>query len=257
MRHPRRFRVLVGLLALALASAGASAYVLPVWDVLNAPLHYLNTFQNYVTMVKEIYAVEQRAQQIYQYYQQIDNYYRQLKNWRTNGTWNTLLALYGNVDDLLRRADTLGYTAPNLQALVAETFPDLPVAPDQWLDRYHLRLRRGLTTNNNLMRVLYSVGELNRSSQLRLRSAQAKSQDSDGQVQAIQSNTMLVSYSAEEAGRATQAILDRANSNAVRVANDFQDEINDDQLFQALLTQTPLSIENSPSYAGVPSGWTW
>lgn len=255
----RRFllALLVVLTAAATALTPPAAAQDYVEDVGNFPLHFVNTLQNYTTMVEHIVSVEQRAQQIYQYYRQIDNYYRQLKNWKQNGTWQTLSALYGDVDTLLREANTLGYRAPNLQALVAETFPNLPLPPEQWLAAYHLRLQRTLTTNKNVMKVLYSVGAMNHDTQLLLRSAQAKSQDSDGQVQAVQGNTMVLSLGAEEAGRATQAILARANANAVRIANDFQDEINDQQLLEAWLNLPPLPTDDTPSFTGVPSGWAW
>ncbi len=239
------------------AAAPARAYVLPVWDLLGLTPHYLNLINDYVILAKNIYAVMQRAQTIYQYYQQIDAHYRQLKNWRQNGVWHSLNQLYGDVETVLDQADTLGYSSKRLASLVAETFPEAPVLPTDWLQSYHQRLGRAMTTTKNVMDAIQLVGGMNHDTQLRLREAQAKVQNSDGQTQAIQANSMTLSLGAEESGRAVQAILARANLHAVDAANDLQDEISAAQFTEAWIATPQLPVSDAPSFSAIPSGWPW
>lgn len=258
MRKLLRFAVVLALLGFANSATPAHAQTL-VADVGNFVTHVLNEINTYATTFKEIEGVYQRAQHIYQQYQLLVAEGRQLQNWAHNGEWHDMVGMYGALEGLMNQPDRLGYQTAGLADLLKQTYPglELPTSPQQWLPDYHQRLRRGQTTIKEMLNVLDHISRMNVKSQIRLAQVQERVGNSDGIVQAIQSNSMLQSLATEDMGRIVQASLTAGNIDAIANAHKMQARMSDAALFESWLKSDAMPTEAQQAWGAVPTGWAW
>jgi hypothetical protein len=231
----------VALVALLLLPSSAAATV-PVYDYINW-----------------ILAWYQRGVQIQHQYDQFKALKQQLESFGRQGDFDSLNGLLGDLDELFRSGENLGYILAGVEDVFAETFPGYE-APVLWPDEYALRLSR---TRNTLQLITTALNRLtwaNTHSQVMVERLQERSKTADSPLEELEVQTMWQNLAVSEQQRALQAQLLTANAVTVAAAAGLQREAAAEAARNAWLvgeTAPDPGEDSGTGFTGIPDNWPW
>lgn len=243
MRRARFLAALVGLtLAVLLLVPAPAGATIPVYDYINW-----------------ILAWYQRAQQIEHQYHQLKALERQLETLGRGGDFDSLNGLLGDIDQLFREGENLGYILAGVEDVFAETFPGY-APPVLWPDELALRIDRTQKTFRLITASLNRLTWANTHSQLMVERLQERSKAADSPLEELEVQTMWTNLQVSEQQRALQAQLLTANAVTVAAAAATQREAAAEAARSAWLSREPIPVpghDPSSGFTGIPAGWAW
>ncbi|HYN21025.1 MAG TPA: hypothetical protein VE078_08700, partial [Thermoanaerobaculia bacterium] len=246
MPHPLR-RVVATALAIALltglfVSAPASAQT-PVTDV--------------AALVQHILAYFQRYEQIRLKYEQLKSLQKQLESFGESGEWDSLHGLLGELDQMFRVGENLGYLLVGVDEIFDETFPGYE-PPVFWPDEVALRIRRTRDTLHLITKALNRLTWPNTHSQIALLKVQASSRAADSPLEELETLGMWNNLQLLEQHKQLQATLLTANAITASAAAELQVRAAAEAARSSwLIAEASPTPGHDPSdgFAGVPDNW--
>ncbi len=244
MRRARFLAAMVGLVfvfVLLVATPPASATI-PVYDYVNWLLAWY-----------------QRAQQIEHQYHQLKALERQLETLGRGGDFDSLHGLLGDLDQLFREGENLGYILAGVEEVFAETFPGYE-APVLWPDEMSRRIDRTQKTLRLITASLNRLTWANTHSQVMVERLQERSKAADSPLEELEVQTMFQNLAISEQQRSLQAQLLTANAVTVAAAASTQREAAAEAARSAWLAREPIPTpghDPSGGFTGIPAGWAW
>lgn len=239
----RRAAAVLGLVfaALVLVPGTASATV-PVYDYINWILSYY-----------------QRYQQIEHAYKQVKALEKQIESLGQQGDFDSLNGLLGDLDQLFRGGENLGYILAGVEDVFEETFPGYET-PMLWPEEYALRTARTRETLKLITAGLNRLTWANTHSQVMVDRLQARSKAADSPLEELEVQTMWTNLQVSEQQRALQAQLLTANAITVAAAADLQREAAAEAARSSWLGgEAAPTAGDDPSggFSGIPEDWPW
>lgn len=229
-RSACRFLSTTMLVVLSYASTGPIAAA--QWVVTDPS----NLVQNTISAVQ---AVRQIAQQV----QQVQHEIEMLKT-LSAPPWRRIDALIGQVDNLMRQGNALGYSTSNLLRQFGITFPGFQ-AYLNWSAQQQRQFERTLYTYRNVMASLQSMARQFPQSHAELVRIKSRMSGITGQTGAVELGNTLVAFSAEELIMIRQLLTAQTNAIAVQAAyeanRDAQLQATRQLVYDGLGTYTPAS----------------
>lgn len=191
----------------------------------------------------------ENARQAVQIARQIEYQIQALQKLR-NPTWRDIDAHIYQVEYLLRQGEALGYSVAELERRFRETFPGYHAAASR-LDlpeAQRLQARRTLGTMQAALSVLSAHAQQFRGGQIRLQQIKAQMAGIEGTQEALELQTTLDAFLAEEVGLLRQTIATQANLqavyNAYQVNQQEEMRANYRAMMDRMSTLPPLSRRN-------------
>jgi P-type conjugative transfer protein TrbJ len=256
---PRRARgalLLAALLALTagmalLAPAPAQA-IIPVTDYAHIAV---NQYWHYVHYV-------QFALRIYQEYQALTNQYRQIVNQLlalkklANPNWREVYDLLANLDWIMRQGQALAYSYKNIDAQFQQVFPGFAEIQN-WPVQRQVQAVRTLDTMRTALDTVSEQFRHDIADQLLLERIKSDMDGIHGHQEALELQSTILMYTAQELGVVKQSLATANNMQAVYYGHEINREAQGEATFAAGLTRTLAANgrEPAPGYGALPSWW--
>jgi hypothetical protein len=239
----RRATAVALVLFLSLAVVPQASATFPVFDYVNWILSWI-----------------QRAQQIQHQYDQLVALKKQLESYGEGGDFNSLNGILGDLDQLFRDGENLGYLLIGVEQVFEETFPGYE-APIAWPEEFQTRIYR---TQNTLRLITASLNRLtaaNTRSQVMVDRLTALSRRADSPLEELEVQSMLETLAVTEQQRILQGQLLTANAVTIAAAAEVQ------RVAAAEAARSGwIASESAPEpgydphpegFTGVPRDWPW
>jgi P-type conjugative transfer protein TrbJ len=260
MRRARRTRRALGASALLLAMAMAlltpapAAAVIPVTDYAHIAV---NQYWHYVHYV-------QFALQIVQHYQALANQVRQIGNQLqalkklSNPSWREVYDLLANLDWIMRQGQALAYSYKDVDAQFQRLFPGWTEVQN-WPAQRQAQAARTLDT---MRTALDTAGEQFRhdiADQLFLERIKSQMAGVHGHQEALELQSTILMYTAQELGVIKQSLAAANNIQAVYYGHQINREAQGEATLAAGITRTLTTNGQAatPGYSAMPSWWAF
>jgi P-type conjugative transfer protein TrbJ len=256
---PRRAQgvlLLAALLALTaamglLAPAPAQA-IIPVTDYAHIAV---NQYWHYVHYV-------QFAVQIYQEYQALTNQYRQIVNQLlalkklANPNWREVYDLLANLDWIMRQGQALAYSYKNVDAQFQQVFPGFAEIQN-WPVQRQVQAVRTLDTMRMALDTVSEQFRHDIADQLLLERIKGDMDGIHGHQEALELQSTILMYTAQELGVVKQSLATANNMQAVYYGHQINREAQAEATLAAGLARTLAtnSRDPAPGYGALPSWW--
>lgn len=245
--------VLLLLLTMALLAPAPAAAIIPVTDYAHI---VVNQYWHYVHYV-------QFALQIYQHYQALANQVRQIVNQLTalkklaNPNWREVYDLLANLDWIMRQGQALAYSYKDIDAQFQKVFPgwaevqSWPVQRQAQAVRTLDTMRTGLDTAAEQFR--HDIAD-----QLFLERLKAQMDGIHGHQEALELQSTILMYTAQELGVIKQSLATANNLQAVYYGHQINREAQGEATFAAGMARTLTTNGQAatPGYSAIPSWWS-
>jgi P-type conjugative transfer protein TrbJ len=239
-------------LLLALLTPAPAAAIIPVTDYAHI---LVNQYWHYLHYV-------QFALQIYQHYQMLANQFRQITYQLTalrklsNPNWREVYDLLANLDWIMRQGQALAYSYKDIDAQFQQVFPG-------WIEVQNWPLQRqtqAVRTLDTMRTALDTSSEQFRhdiADQLFLERIKAQMDGIHGHQEALEMQSTILMYTAQELGVMKQSLAAGNNVQAVYYAYLINREAQGEATLAAGIDRTLArnSAEPTPGYTGIPNWW--
>jgi len=238
--------------AMALLAPAPAAAVIPVTDYAHIAV---NQYWHYVHYV-------QFALQIVQHYQALANQLRQIVNQLTalkklaNPNWREVYDLLANLDWIMRQGQALAYSTKDVDAQFQRLFPGWTEVQNWPVQRQAQAVR----TLDTMRTALDTAGEQFRhdiADQLFLERIKSQMDGVHGHQEALELQSTLLMYTAQELGVIKQSLAAANNLQAVYYGHRINREAQGEATLAAGLARTLAANrqEAAPAYTALPSWW--
>jgi P-type conjugative transfer protein TrbJ len=235
----RRLLASAFVVTAALAAPGAAEAQIPIPGIPQIVLDPKN-------LVENVRQVAQAAQQIDNQRQQILYQIQSLRKLQ-NPNWREIGGLVNQLDVLMRQGDALAYSAANLDALFRQTFPGYQL-PAGWVasEQNRIQATRALATLRSSLAATQRQMQDLRPGMARLGQIKRQMGGIQGTQEAIELQSTLQGYVAEELMLLRQAVAVQTNTVAVAHARQVQRELQEQAVLEQIVRNT-LSRPRPPS----------
>jgi len=239
-------------LLLALLAPAPAGAIIPVTDYAHI---LVNQYWHYVHYV-------QFALQIYQHYQMLANQYRQITYQLTalrklsNPNWREVYDLLANLDWIMRQGQALAYSYKNIDAQFQQVFPGW-IEVQNWPQQRQTQAVRTLDTMRTALDTSSEQFRHDIADQLFLERIKAQMDGIHGHQEALEMQTTILMYTAQELGVMKQSLATANNIQAVYYGHLINREAQGEATLAAGIDRTLArnSAESPLGYTGIPNWW--
>jgi P-type conjugative transfer protein TrbJ len=252
----RRISAVV-LSALVVASSLApppAAAIIPVTDVAHIAVNQYWHIAHYI----------QFAETIYREYQQVVNQYEQIKyqlqalKKLENPNWRDVSGLLYTCDWLMRQGESLAYDLANINDQFLTTFPGWQPLAMAWPDQLRLQSTRSLDTFRQSLSVVNEQFNHDIADQIHLQGIEARVNDIHGTQEALETNAVIGSWTAQELALIKQQLAVSNNMTAVYYGYAINQEAQARANFLSLVTSASNSAAPNPqTWQPEPTWWAF
>jgi P-type conjugative transfer protein TrbJ len=240
------------VLAGALAAPPPAAALVPVIDYTHI---LVNEYWHYVHYV-------QFALEIYQHYQQIANQVRQIDyqlqalRKLSNPNWREVYDLLANLDWIMRQGQALAYSYQDIDAQFQQTYPGWTEVQN-WPAQRQMQTVRALDTMRTGLDTVSEQFRHDIADQLFLERIKAQMSTTQGHQQALELQSTIQMYTAQELGVIKQSLAVANNLQAVTYGRQLNREAQGEATLVAGLNRTIASnsLQATPGYSAIPAWW--
>jgi P-type conjugative transfer protein TrbJ len=237
---------------LALLAPAPAQAIIPVTDYAHIAV---NQYWHYVHYV-------QFALRIYQEYQALTNQYRQIVNQLlalkklANPNWREVYDLLANLDWIMRQGQALAYSYKNIDAQFQQAFPGFAEIQN-WPVQRQVQAVRTLDTMRTALDTVSEQFRHDIADQLLLERIKGNMDGIHGHQEALELQSTILMYTAQELGVVKQSLATANNMQAVYYGHQINREAQAEATLAAGLTRTLAtnSREPAPGYGALPSWW--
>lgn len=250
------------LAALALSAALLLALLAPAPALADGPVPVIDYAHILVNQYWHYMHYVQFALQIYQHYQMLANQFRQITYQLTalrklsNPNWREVYDLLANLDWIMRQGQALAYSYKDIDAQFQQVFPG-------WIEVQNWPLQRqtqAVRTLDTMRTALDTSSEQFRhdiADQLFLERIKAQMDGIHGHQEALEMQSTILMYTAQELGVMKQSLAAGNNVQAVYYGYLINREAQGEATLAAGIDRTLArnSGEPTPGYTGIPNWW--
>jgi len=250
MKRSKALAAVFLVLLLLLPGAGVEAQI-PVTDVAHATANVYHQILHYIARALEIY---QKYQMIYNQYQQLVYQVQALAKLE-NPNFRTIGRLLAEIDYILEEGESLAYALRNINSIFEETFPGWE-EPADWNTATFAQLRRTLNTLRGALNTVHAQHADLDESLGKLYAMKEQLAGVSGHEQALELQTTIDAFAAEELVLLRQAIATSNNIQSVYFASQVNERAQSQAVFSSVAARTAFTYRPSPpAYSFRPHWW--
>jgi P-type conjugative transfer protein TrbJ len=250
------------LSALALSAALLLALLAPAPALAYGPVPVIDYAHILVNQYWHYLHYVQFALQIYQHYQMLANQFRQITYQLTalrklsNPNWREVYDLLANLDWIMRQGQALAYSYKDIDAQFQQVFPGW-IEVQNWPVQRQTQAVRTLDTMRTALDTSSEQFRHDIADQLFLERIKAQMDGIHGHQEALEMQSTILMYTAQELGVIKQSLAAGNNVQAVYYGYLINREAQGEATLAAGIDRTLArnSAEPTPGYTGIPNWW--